>query len=152
REAVAFGQGRDFATMLVNIDLTSVGNWAERNNVAYASYQELAGHPEVPEIARARVEELNKALAEEPPMVGAQDRRILSLYKEAAAEDGELTGTRRVRRSFIAERYAPLIKALYDGSQSCHIAIEMTFEDGRKGVVEGDLRIIDMPIHPALET
>src|SRR5262245_5380604 len=148
REAVAFGQGQDYATMLVNIDPISVGNWAERNNLAYASYQELAAQPRVYEIVRARVEELNKALAEEPQMAAAQIRRFLILHKELDADDGELTRTQKVRRSFIAERYAPLIKALYDGSPSCHVVTEMTFEDGRKGVVQGDLRIIDMPIYP----
>jgi long-chain acyl-CoA synthetase len=152
REAVAFGQGQEFATMLVNIDPISVGNWAERNNVAYASYQELAAHPRVYELVRARVDELNKALAEEPQMVASQIRRFLILHKELDADDGELTRTLKVRRSFIAERYAPLIKALYDGSQSCHVATEMTFEDGRKGLVEGDLRIIDMQIYPARST
>jgi long-chain acyl-CoA synthetase len=149
REAVAFGQGEDFATMLVNIDLVSVGNWAERHGVAYASYQELAAHPQVSEIVRARVDEMNKALAEEPQMAASQIKRFLILHKELDADDGELTRTLKVRRSFIRERYAPLIKALYDGSRVCQVATEMTFEDGRKGVVEGEIAIIDMAVHPA---
>jgi long-chain acyl-CoA synthetase len=147
REAVAFGQGKDFATMLVNIDLVSVGNWAERNGVAYASYQELAAHPAVYAMVKARVDELNQALAEEPQMAASQIRRFLILHKELDADDGELTRTLKVRRSFIAERYAPLIKALYDGASSCHVATEMTFEDGRKGVVEGEVEIVDMHPH-----
>ncbi len=149
REAVAFGQGRDYVTMLVNIDLTSVGNWAERNNVSYASYQELAAHPQVYDIVAKRVDELNRSLAEEPQMAASQIRRFLILHKELDADDGELTRTQKVRRSFIAERYAPLIKALYDGSKECHVATEVTFEDGRKGVAEGDVRIVDMPTYPA---
>jgi long-chain acyl-CoA synthetase len=147
REAVAFGQGRDYVTMLINIELTSVGNWAERNNVSYASYQELAAHPQVYEIIGKRVDELNRALAEEPHMGAAQIRRFLILHKELDADDGELTRTQKVRRIFIAERYAPLIAALYDGSCTCHVATEMTFEDGRKGVVAGDLRIVDLEPH-----
>jgi long-chain acyl-CoA synthetase len=149
REAVAFGQGEDFATMLVNIDLVSVGNWAERNGVAYASYQELAAHGQVLAMVRARVDEMNKALAQEPQMAASQIKRFLILHKELDADDGELTRTLKVRRSFIGERYAPLIKALYDGSRTCHVATEMTFEDGRKGVVEGEVEIIDMTLYPA---
>jgi long-chain acyl-CoA synthetase len=149
REAVAFGDGRPFATMLVNIDPISVGNWAEKNGVAYASYQELAAHPRVNEIVRARIDELNKALAEEPQMAASQIRRFLILHKELDADDGELTRTQKVRRSFIAERYHGLIQALYDGSKVCHVATEMTFEDGRKGKVEGDVEIVDMPSYPA---
>jgi long-chain acyl-CoA synthetase len=148
REAVAFGQGRDYVTMFINIDPISVGDWAERNNVSYASYQELAGHPRIEEIITRRMEELNAALAEEPQMAGSQIRRYLILPKELDADDGELTRTQKVRRSFIAERYGPLITALYDGSKACHLHIEVTFEDGRKGAIEGNVRILDMKTHP----
>ena len=92
---------------------------------------------------------MNKALAQEPQMAASQIKRFLILHKELDADDGELTRTLKVRRSFISERYAPLIKALYDGSRSCHVATEMTFEDGRKGVVEGEMAIIDMAVYPA---
>ena len=149
REAVAFGQGHDYVTMFINIDLTSVGNWAERNNVSYASYQELAAHPQVYDIVARRVDELNKALSAEPQMAASQIRRFLILHKELDADDGELTRTLKVRRSFIAERYAPLITALYSGSETCHVRTEVTFEDGRKGIAEGDVRIVDMPTYPA---
>jgi long-chain acyl-CoA synthetase len=149
REAVAFGQGRDYVTMFINIDLTSVGNWAERNNVSYASYQELAANPQVYEMVTRRVDELNRALAEEPQMAASQIRRFLILSKELDADDGELTRTQKVRRSFVADRYAPLVKALYDGSKECHFSTEVTFEDGRKGRVEGNLRIVDMKPYPA---
>jgi long-chain acyl-CoA synthetase len=149
REAVAFGQGRDYVTMLLNIDLTPVGSWAERNNVSYASYQELAAHPQVYDMLAKRVDEVNRSLADEPQMAASQIRRFLILHKELDADDGELTRTQKVRRSFIAERYAPLVKALYDGSKEAHIATEVTFEDGRKGVVEGNLRIVDMATYPS---
>ena len=148
REAVAFGQGRAYVTMFINIDPISVGNWAERNNVSYASYQELAGHPRVEEIIMRRVDELNAALAEEPQMAGSQIRRFLILPKELDADDGELTRTQKVRRSFIAERYGTLITALYDGSKACHLHIEVTFEDGRKGAIAGGVRIVDMKTYP----
>jgi long-chain acyl-CoA synthetase len=148
REAVAFGQQRDFVTMFINIDPISVGNWAERNNVSYASYQELTRHPRVEEIVARRVDELNEALSKEPQMAGSQIRRFLILPKELDADDGELTRTLKVRRSFIAERYGPLITALYDGAKECHLSIEVTFEDGRKGKIEGEVRILDMKAYP----
>jgi long-chain acyl-CoA synthetase len=95
-----------------------------------------------------RLDEVNRQLAEEPQMAASQIRRFLILHKELDADDGEMTRTQKVRRSTVAERYAPLIDALYNGSTRCHIATEVTFEDGRRGVVEGNLRIVDMPIHP----
>ena len=110
REAVAIGDGRDFVTVMLNIELASVGNWAERNGVSYASYQELAGHPKVAELIRSHVEAVNRALREEPAMAGAQINRFLILPKELDADDGELTRTQKVRRRFIAERYAPLVE------------------------------------------
>ena len=148
KEAVAIGHARDFVTAMINIDLTSVGSWAERNNVIYASYQELAAHPQVYEMIERRVDELNKALSAEEMVAGSQIRRFLILHKELDADDGELTRTLKVRRSFIADRYAPLMQALYDGSQRCQIKTEVTFEDGRKGVIEGDVRIVDMKTYP----
>ena len=147
KEVVAFGNERDYVTMFVNIDLVSVGSWAERNNVIYGSYQELAANPDVYAMIEKRLEEINRQLAQEPRMAASQIRRFLVLPKELDADDGELTRTQKVRRSFIADRYAPLIQALYDGSSRAHIKTEVTFEDGRKGMIEGDVRIVDMPVH-----
>jgi long-chain acyl-CoA synthetase len=149
QEAVALGHGHDYVTMFLNIDLTSVGNWAERNNVSYASYQELTKHPQVVEMIRKRVDELNAVLATEPRMAQSQIKRFLILHKELDADDGELTRTQKVRRSFIADRYAPLITALYDGSKDARISTEVVFEDGRKGRIEGEMNIIDMQTHAA---
>ncbi len=147
KEVVAFGDSRAFVTVFINIDLASVGAWAERNDVNYASYQELAGHPRVAERIRAAVDKVNRDLAGEPLMAGAQVRRFLILHKELDADDGELTRTQKVRRGFIADRYAPLVEALYDGSIEKHVVTEISFEDGRKATIAGDVRIEDMPVH-----
>ncbi|WP_186441475.1 AMP-binding protein [Aminobacter sp. J44] len=147
KEAVAFGDGRDFAAVFINIDLTAVGNWAERNNIAYASYQELAGHPRVYEMIARNVDETNRRLSQEPAMAGAQIRRFLILHKELDADDGELTRTQKVRRSFIAERYGELIEALYDGSSEKFVSTEVTFEDGRKGRISATVKIAEANIY-----
>jgi long-chain acyl-CoA synthetase len=147
KEAVVFGDGRDYAAAFINIDLLSVGNWAERNNVTYASYRELAANTRVYDMIRAHVGEVNRSLAREPMLAGAQIRRWLILRKELDADDEELTRTQKVRRGFIAERYAPLVTALYDGSPEQHIATAVTFEDGRKGIIEATIRIVDMPAY-----
>ena len=149
KEAVAFGHGRDYATAFINIDLTSVGNWAERHNVVYGSYQELAGHPEVAKLVLARVEEMNRALAQEPMVAASQIKRFLILHKELDADDGELTRTQKVRRSFIEERYMPLVRALYSDAGECHIATEVTYEDGRKGKIEGNVKIYNVATVPS---
>jgi len=155
-EAVAFGDGRDFATAMINIDLNSVSSWAERNNVIYASYQELAANPDVYEMIRSRIEAMNSELAKEERMAGSQIKRFLVLFKELEADDGELTRTMKVRRTLVADRYEPLITALYDGSERGQVSTEMTFEDGRKGVIEGDVQIMDVehaaaPVREAAE-
>jgi long-chain acyl-CoA synthetase len=151
KEAVAFGDGREFVSCFINIDLVAVGNWAERNGVIYGSYQELAGHPLVYDMIDKHVDEVNRSLAAEPRMGGAQIRRFLILHKELDADDGELTRTQKVRRGFIAERYEPLIRALYDGSKEADISTEVTFEDGRKGVISARVKIRDMQAYPARE-
>jgi len=144
REVVAYGDKRDFVCVMINIDLTAVGSWAERNNVVYGSYQELAGHPLVYDMIEKHVAEVNRSLAADKVMTGTQIKRFLILHKELDADDGELTRTQKVRRSFIAERYATLIKALYDGSKEADISTEVTFEDGRKGVLSARVKIRDM--------
>ena len=151
KEAVAFGDKRPFVCVLLNIDLTAVGSWAERNNVAYGSYQELANHPRVYEMLASHVAEVNRSLRDEAITAGAQIHRFLILHKELDADDGELTRTQKVRRGFIAERYAPLVKALYDGAAEADISTEVTFEDGRKGVLAARVRIRDMEIPPPTE-
>jgi long-chain acyl-CoA synthetase len=148
REAVAFGDKRDFVCAMLNIDLTAVGNWAERNNVVYGSYQELAGHPLVYDMLAQHVAEVNRSLANEKAMAGAQIRRFLILHKELDADDGEVTRTQKVRRSFIAERYAPLVSALYAGASEADISTEVTFEDGRKGVLSARVKIRDLKSAP----
>ncbi len=147
KEAVAFGDKRDYVACFVNIDLVSVGSWAERNNIVYASYQELAGHPEVYEMIEAHVEEVNRELASEERVAGAQIHRFLILHKELDPDDGEITRTSKVRRTLINERYALLIEALYDRARTHqHIRTEVTYEDGRKGVIEGDVEIRDVKV------
>jgi long-chain acyl-CoA synthetase len=143
-EAVAFGNGRDFVGVMINIDMTAVGDWAERRNIAYASYQELASNEQVLELIGSEIEQVNRDLAMEPRMAGAQIRRFIVLQKALEADDGELTRTNKVRRGFIGERYKVLVDALYDGSKRTHIKVDVTFEDGRKGIIEGDLEVRDV--------
>jgi long-chain acyl-CoA synthetase len=144
KEAVAFGDKRDFVTVMLNIDLVAVGSWAERNNVVYGNYQELAGHPLVRDMLAAHVHEVNRSLAGDRALAGAQIRRFLILPKELDADDGELTRTMKVRRGPIGERYAPFVRALYDGSTEAAIATEVTFEDGRKGNINAQVAIRDV--------
>jgi long-chain acyl-CoA synthetase len=148
REVVAFGDRRDFVCVMLNIDLVAVGSWAERNNVVYGSYQELAAHPRVYDMLAEHVAEVNRSLVGEKVMAGAQIRRFLILHKELDADDGELTRTQKVRRSFISERYEPLVRALYDGSKEADISTEVTFEDGHKGVISARVKIRDMDVIP----
>ena len=142
-ESVVFGAGKDRCVAFINIDLSAVGNWAERNNIAYSSYQELAGHPKVLETIQSHVEEVNASVAKDKMLAGCQVHRFLVLHKELDADDGELTRTRKVRRKIIAEKFEDLINALYDGSSSIYTETEVTYEDGRKGKISATLQIKD---------
>lgn len=148
KEVVTFGDGRDFVTAFINIELDAVGNWAERNNIPYASYQELASRPEVYKMMQESIEQTNADLATDSNMSGSQIQRFLILHKELDPDDGEMTRTRKVRRSTIFEKYGVLVDALYDGSTTRHISTEVTFEDGRTGAIEADLEIMDVKTFP----
>ena len=148
QEAVTFGHQRDYAVAIVNIDLEAVASWAERRGIAYGSYQELAAEPRVYELIKGEVEQVNRDLAGDAQLAGSQIRRFLVLHKELDADDGEITRTRKVRRGFIAERYAPLVEALYGAAARAEISTEVTYEDGRTGMMRADLAISQAETSP----
>ncbi|MBS0307211.1 MAG: AMP-binding protein [Proteobacteria bacterium] len=150
KEAVAFGDGREKVCAFVNIDYEAVGNWAERRNLPYTGYTDLAAKPEVLELVRECVEKVNADLAADERLAASQVSRFLVLHKELDADDGELTRTRKVRRGFIADRYAVLLDALYGGRSEQYIETAVKFEDGRSGRVAATLRIVDARTQPAL--
>ena len=147
-EAVVFGRDKDRCTAFINIDLNAVGNWAERNNIAYASYQELAGHPKVYEMISGHIAEVNASVAQDPMLAGCQIHRFLILHKELDADDGEMTRTRKVRRNIVEAKFADLIDGLYSGAASVYTETEVTYEDGRKGAIKATLRLADAQVSP----
>ena len=150
KEAVAFGDRRDRVCAFINIDIEAVGNWAEKHNLPYAGYTDLAQKPEVYALIRDCVEKVNADLAQDELLAGSQMSRFLILHKELDADDGELTRTRKVRRGFIGERYSVLVDALYGGKANQYIETQVKFEDGRTGMVAADLRIEDATVFPAV--
>jgi len=143
KEAVAFGDQREKVCVMVNIDFEAVGNWAERRNLPYAGYTDLAQKPEVYELIRDCVEKVNADLSRDDLLAGSQISRFLVLHKELDADDGELTRTNKVRRGFIGEKYGVLVDALYGGKSEQYIETQVKFEDGRTGSVSATLKIID---------
>ncbi|MFZ4624786.1 MAG: AMP-dependent synthetase/ligase [Rhodoferax sp.] len=143
KEVVAYGDGREKVCVMINIDFDAVGNWAERRNLPYAGYTDLAQKPEVYQLIKECVEKVNADLSIDSMLAGSQVSRFLVLHKELDADDGELTRTNKVRRSFIADKYDVLIDALYGGKTSQFIETVVKFEDGRTGKVSATLRIDD---------
>ncbi len=143
KEAVVFGNQREQCTVFINIDMDAVGNWAERRNLAYSSYADLAAQQAVYGLIGDCVEKVNADLVQDPLLAASQIHRFLILHKELDADDDELTRTRKVRRDFIANKYAVLIDALYGGRKSQYIETQVKFEDGRHGMIAADLQIVD---------
>ena len=141
KEAVMFGDGRDRVCAFVNIDMEAIGSWAEKRNLPYAGYVDLASRKEVYDLVRECVEKVNVDLAREPELANSQIHRFLILHKELDADDGELTRTRKVRRGAIADKYGELVAALYDGREKIHVEAQVKYEDGRTGSISADLRI-----------
>jgi len=144
KEAVAFGDRRDFVACFVNIDLDAVGNWAERRGIAFTSYADLAGRDEVHKLIAGNIASVNCDLSRDEELAGSQIRRFLILHKELDADDGELTRTRKVRRGIIVQRYNVLIAALYSHLTSVPVELTVAFEDGRTSVIRADLKIRDV--------
>jgi long-chain acyl-CoA synthetase len=148
KEAVAFGHGRDRVCAFVNMDMEAVGNWAEKRNLPYAGYVDLASRDEVYELIRECVEKVNADLAAEPEIAGSQIHRFLILHKQLEADDGELTRTAKVRRRHVGEKYETLVNALYGGAQTVHVEAQVRYEDGRTGSISADLKIRDAKTYP----
>ena len=149
REAVAFGDGRDRVCVFVNFDMEAVGNWAERHNLPYSGYVDLASRDEVYRLVAECIEKVNLDLSADPELANSQIHRFLILHKELDADDGELTRTRKVRRGYIGERYLPLVEALYGGLRAVHVEAQVRYEDGRTGSISADLKIRDAKTFPA---
>lgn len=143
KEVVAYGDGREKVCVMINIDFDAVGNWAERRNLPYAGYTDLAQKPEVYQLIKECVEKVNADLSADVLLAGSQISRFLVLHKELDADDGELTRTNKVRRGFIADKYQPLVDALYSGKTEQFIETVVKFEDGRSGSVSATLKISD---------
>jgi len=148
KEAVVFGHGRSSVCAFINFDYEAVANWAEKRNMPYTGYTDLASREEVLSLVRECIERVNADLAQEPEIANSQIRRFLVLHKELDADDGELTRTRKVRRTFIADKYGTLVDALYGGKQSVHIEVQVKYEDGRTGMLAADLAIRDAKTFP----
>ena len=149
KEAVCFGHGKDSVMAFINIDLTAVGNWAERRGLVYSGYVDLAGKAEVYDLICGCVEQVNRELATEGELAHSQISRFLVLHKELDPDDDELTRTRKVRRGFIAEKYKPLLDALFERKPEQYVETQVKFEDGRTGVVAATVRIRDVQRVPA---
>ena len=143
KEAVAFGDQRELACAFVNIDMEAVGNWAEKRNLPYAGYTDLAQKPEVYQLMKECIEKVNADLASDALLAGSQVSRFLILHKELDADDGELTRTNKVKRGFIADKYGVLVEAMYAGKTEQYIETVVKFEDGRTGSVSATLQLSD---------
>jgi len=139
-EAVVFGgDARPFVAAIIAIDVTTVGNWAERNNLPYTSFQDLSARAEVRELIRDEIRKCNAALPEPIRL-----RRFLVLNKEFDADDDEITRTRKIRRRFVAEKYGAVVDAFYRDAAGVELATEITYEDGRKAILRSTLAIGDV--------
>ena len=151
KEAVAFGDRREKVCAFINIDFEAVGNWAEKRNLPYAGYTDLAGKPETYELIRDCVEKVNADLAQDDKLAGSQISRFLVLHKELDADDGEMTRTRKVKRGFINDKYQVLVDAMYGGKSEQFIETQVKFEDGRTGQVSATLKISDVKTFPSVQ-
>ena len=151
KEVVAYGDGREKVCVMINVDFDAVGNWAERRNLSYAGYTDLAQKQEVYQLIKECVEKVNVDLSADAMLAGSQVSRFLILHKELDADDGELTRTNKVRRGFIADKYSALVDGLYAGKTEQFIETVVKFEDGRSGSVSATLKLSDATIYAPLK-
>ena len=149
-ETVVLGAGRDALAAMICIRYSIISKWAEKNRISFTTYTDLSSRPEVYELVRKEVETVNASL---PP--AQRISRFLLLYKELDADDGELTRTRKVRRSVINEKYAGIIDAIYGGKRDIPVDTMIRFQDGTTQRIRTTLRVVDLgtnaPLAEAVE-
>lgn len=138
-EAVILGDQREHLAAMICIRFPIVSKWAEKNRISFTTYTDLASRPEVYEMIRREVETVNKTLPD-----AQRIRKFLLLYKELDADDGELTRTRKVRRSVIAEKYGTIIDAIYGGRPSIDVDTTIAYQDGTKQRIRTVLKVVDL--------
>ena len=143
-EAVILGDKRAYLSAIVCIRFSIVAKWAEKNRIAFTTYSDLSSRPEVYELLRQEVERVNATLPEHQRIA-----KFLLLYKELDADDGELTRTRKVRRNVIAEKYGPIIDAIYAGQPAIDVDTTITFQDGTRQRIRTVLKVVDLLPMPA---
>ena len=139
REAVAFGGERAFVAAMIAIDPNTVGNWAERRGLPYTSYTDLSQKPEVRALIREEIRKCNATLPD-----ATRVRRFLLLTKDLDADDAEVTRTRKVRRRYVAEKYAAVVDAFYSGGDAVELTTMITYEDGRQAALRSRVRVEDI--------
>jgi long-chain acyl-CoA synthetase len=139
REAVAFGHERPFVTAMVAIDPGTVGSWAERRGIAYTSYTDLSQKPEVRGLIAQEIQKSNATLPE-----ATRVQRFLLLPKDLDPDDAEITRTRKLRRGYIAEKYAGVVDVFYDGRDAVLMTTTITYEDGRQGTLQSRVKVDDV--------
>ncbi len=140
RDVMAIGDpSREFVTALVVMDFGNVSLWAERRGLAFTTFTDLSQRPEVYDLVRQAVEEVNQTL---PP--GARVRRFVLMHKEFDADEGEMTRSRKLRRNVLYDRYGEIVEAMYCGRDRVHVRTPVRYQDGTEGVIQADLHIASL--------
>ena len=147
KECVAHGMSQDFVAVFIDIDFGAVANWAERRQIGFTSYTDLAQKPEIYDLIYNEILRVNKSLSQDEHLKNSQVKRYLLLHKELNPDDSEITRTRKVRRRFVAEKYETLINALYESKDNVDVEAKVTYEDGRTTTIKANLKIRDVEIY-----
>ncbi|MEW5910006.1 MAG: AMP-binding protein [Thermodesulfobacteriota bacterium] len=146
-EAVVLGHERDYVTSMICIDYKHTGKWAEEHRISYTTYSDLTAKPEVYDLIEKEVARVNASLQEK-----ARIQKFLLLYKELDPDDEELTRTKKIRRSFISQKYSREIEALYGTGDMIPIEARVRYQDGKIAVLRCELAIRTMKDPKSYET
>lgn len=139
KEAIIFGEGQPYITSFINIDFGNVGNWAEERKIPYTTYTDLSQQPEVEDLIRGEIRQVNTQLPQPMQLV-----HFTLLYKLLDADDEELTRTGKVRRKFVFQQYKDLIQAMYSGKRELAVTGQVRYRDGHVGTIETTARILSV--------
>ncbi len=133
------GENRAYVTALVIIDFENVGQWAEKQRIGYTTFVDLSQKPQVYELVRRTVEEVNESLP-----AAARIQRFVLMHKEFDADEAEMTRTRKIKRNVLADRYGGIIEGMYNGAETIQVRAPVRYQDGSEGFVETEINVMSL--------
>jgi long-chain acyl-CoA synthetase len=116
KSAIIVGNKQDFNSVVVVIDPNSVNSWADRKNIRYTGYTELASKDEVRDLIKEHLSCVNETLDSDLKV-----KRFVVLHRTLIMSEGEVSKTMEVMRSNVERNLKDVFAAIQANNDNCTV-------------------------------